>query len=536
MQIPSKRYSLSAAIFLLLFVTSFSCRQTGNGDRTSDQRPNILFVISDDQSYPHASAYGTAWTPTPSFDRVAERGVLFTHAFVAAPQCSPSRAAILTGRNIWQLEEAGTHSSTFPRKLQVFTDVLAQEGYSVAYTGKPWSPGNWEITGWPHNPVGKEYNDIQFDSLPTQGLRKTNYAANFETFLDARDEAQPFFFWFGSQEPHRMYEYGSGRRLLGDLNPEIPGFLPAHDSVVNDLIDYAFEISWFDSQLGLMLSTLERRGLLDNTIVVVTADNGMAFPHAKANMYDYGIHVPLAICGPTIPGGRKSNDLVGLIDLAPTFLELTGATPLREIAGRSLTPILRGTRLDTDTTRAFVLSGRERHTHARPDNAGYPARAIRTKDFLYVRNFKPERWPIGDPPPAKNTVQVNSPGVNPVVQGFEDIDDSPSKRVMIARQEQEHGKFARSFGMRPGEELYDLRNDPACLNNLSADSEYSGIMEELRGTLMDELARQGDPRVTGNGDVFETYPRFGRMRAFPGFNKQGEYNTTRVKQQRDENQ
>lgn len=513
---------MSVNVIVLLTLTIFSsCRQSDRGSGT-DQRPNILFVIADDQSFPHASAYGTSWTPTPAFDRIAEKGVLFTNAFVAAPQCSPSRAAILTGLNIWQLEEAGTHSSVFPRELNVFTDVLASEGYLVGYTGKPWSPGNWALTGWPQNPVGKEFNEIHFDSLPAAGIRSIDYAANFEVFLDSREETQPFFFWFGSQEPHRAYEYGSGRRLLSDHEVEVPGFLPADDSVVNDLLDYAFEISWFDRQLGAMVAALERRGMLENTIIVVTADNGMPFPHAKANMYEYGIHVPLAICGPSIPGGRKSDDLVGLIDLAPTFLELTGSKPLEGIVGRSLSPILRGA--ENDATRAFVLSGRERHTHARPDNEGYPARAIRTKDFLYVKNFKPDRWPVGNPPPGEKQMNTTA-GLVPVVQGYEDIDDSPSKRVMIAQREKQSAGFARSFGMRGEDELYDLRKDPACLNNVASDNAYAAVLGELRGQLLDELSRQGDPRVTGDGDIFETYPRFGRMRAFPGFSKQGEYNT-----------
>ncbi|HVW62284.1 MAG TPA: DUF4962 domain-containing protein, partial [Puia sp.] len=109
--------------------------------QAGDKRPNILFAIADDQSYPYASAYGTTGVRTPAFDRVAREGVLFNNAFAAAPQCSPSRAAILTGRNIWQLEEAGTHSSYFPKKFSVFTDALERAGYTIGYTGKPWAPG-----------------------------------------------------------------------------------------------------------------------------------------------------------------------------------------------------------------------------------------------------------------------------------------------------------------------------------------------------------------------------------------------------------
>lgn len=446
------------------------------------------------------------------------------NAFVAAPQCSPSRAAILTGRNIWQLEEAGTHSSYFPKKFPVFTDVLREEGYAVGYTGKAWGPGNWADSGWEQNPVGKEYNEIRFDSLPTTGLSPIDYASNFQVFLNARESDEPFFFWFGAHEPHRVYEYGSGQKLMEDQSVRVPPFLPEDDSIRIDMLDHAFEISWFDQQLAEMLTLLETRGELKNTIVVVTADNGMPFPFAKANLQERGIHVPLAICGPSIPGGRRIEELVSLIDLAPTFLEIAGAGVLDSIPGKSLVPILRDSDQGTPgAARRFVLSGRERHTHARPDNNGYPARAMRTKDFLYVRNFKPDRWPLGDPPPNVLLRETGDPEIRPVVQGYEDIDDSPTKRVMIAHDETWPEKFAMAFGMRGEEQLYDIRHDPECLKDLAPDPAYRETLAGLRSALEDELLKQGDPRVTGTGDVFDTYPRFGRMRAFPGFREKGKY-------------
>lgn len=514
-------------IAVLVAFAIVSCRQGDTGNASQEGGLNILFVISDDQSFPHASAYGTSWVSTPSFDRVAERGVLFTHAFVAAPQCSPSRAAILTGRNIWQLEEAGTHSSYFPRKFPVFTALLAEQGYAVGYTGKAWGPGNWKDAGWPQNPVGKEYNSARFETVPTAGINRIDYATNFEIFLDERkSKDQPFFFWLGTHEPHRDFEYGSGRRLLGKDNPGLPGFLPQHDSISNDLLDYAYEISWFDQQLGKALEILEKRGLLDNTIVVVTADNGMAFPHAKANMHEYGIHVPLAISGPSIPQRRTIEDFVTLIDLAPTFLEFAGVPPMDGIAGRSLVDVLTsGESGIVDPTRKYIVSGRERHTHARPDNLGYPARAIRTRDFLYIRNLEPSRWPVGDPPTQNTPLTPNDdPETRPVVQGYEDIDDSPSKRLMIANRNQWKELFELSFGLRPEEQLYDLRKDPECTNDVATDPAYATVRVELWTTLKEELTKENDPRITGNGSIFDSYPRFGRMRAFPGFRERGSYN------------
>ncbi len=513
--------TLTCCTLLLLGILWFSgCRPPESGDR--DTRPNILFVISDDQSYPHASAYGSTVVSTPAFDRVAERGVLFTQAFVAAPQCSPSRAAILTGRPIWQLEEAGTHSSYFPSKFPVFTQVLENSGYAVGYTGKAWGPGNWQDAGWSQNPVGRAFNDIRFDSLPARFLSRIDYASNFEAFLKTRDESQPFFFWFGSQEPHRDYEQGAGSRDRDVSAVEVPAFLPDHDTVRSDLLDYAFELAWYDQQLGKMLSLLERTGELENTLIIITADNGMAFPYAKANLQEYGIHVPLAICGPGIRGGRTVHDLVSLIDLAPTILDVSRVGTMEGMTGRSLASILTGNASGVaDPSRRYILSGRERHTHARPDNYGYPARALRTAEYLYIRNFKPDRWPMGDPPPA---VPLEDPEAAPVVQGYEDIDDSPTKRLLITGRAHWPQLFDLAVGMRQAEQLYDIRNDPGCLVDLASDSTYADVLRELRDTLEHQLVLQGDPRVLGSGDVFETYPRFGRMRAFPGFRKRGAYN------------
>lgn len=520
----SIRISGFLAIAVVIGIVT-ACKVPDRGQAV-DRKPNILFVIADDQSYPHASAYGMKAFKTPAFDRIARRGVLFSNAFVAAPQCSPSRAAILTGRNIWQLEEAGTHSSYFPKKFPVFTDVLKASGYAVAYTGKAWGPGNWKDTGWPRNPVGKEYNDHRFKTVPFSGISKVDYAANFKTFLDERPKDQPFFFWFGAYEPHRVYAYGSGKSAgLKQDDLKLPGFLPENDSVVTDLLDYALEISWFDQQLGKMLVLLEESGALENTIIVVTADNGMPFPHAKANLQEYGIHVPLAICGPSVKGNRTVDDLVSLIDLAPTFLEASGAGEMDGITGKSLLPILQSRRSGTvDPMRNYILAGRERHTHARPDNTGYPARAIRTEQFLYIRNFRPERWPVGDPPPDDPVADASDPDLKDIVLGYEDIDHSPTKEVMLRRKKEWPNLFHAAFEKRAEEQLFDVRTDPSCLNDLSGDKRYESVLNDLRQQLTAHLLKEGDPRITGAGDVFDSYPRFAPMRRFDGFRRRGEYN------------
>lgn len=480
-------------------------------------RLNILFAIADDQSWPHTSAYGTAAVQTPAFDRLAEMGVLFNNAFAPAPQCSPCRAGILTGRNIWQLEEAGTHGSLFPAKFPVFTRILEADGYHVGYTGKAWSPGNWKDAGWKKNPVGTEYNEKRLRP-PTAGISPVDYAENFRAFLAKREAGQPFFFWYGGHEPHRTYTFGSGQENgIASETVELPPFLPDTATTRTDVADYLHEIEWFDQHLGRMLSILEENGELENTLVIVTADNGMPFPHAKANLMEPGTHVPLVIAGGLPLRSRESEALVSLIDLAPTILDVAGLRLPESTPAKSLLPHL----IDDSPHRRAVLTGRERHTHARPDNLGYPARAIRTADYLYIWNIKPDRWPAGDPPPE--TTGATSGPFKSVEDGYEDIDSSPSKSLLLQDRLAWPQHFQGAFEKRPAEQLFAIRSDPHCLKNL-ADDAHSLTLRELRAQLIEELRAQGDPRVHGTGDIFESYPRFGSMRSFPGFKERGAYN------------
>ena len=497
-------------------------------EKSKGKHPNILFAIADDQSYPYASAYGTKGVSTPAFDEVAKRGVLFNNAFVGAPQCSPSRAAILTGKNIWQLEEAGTHSSYFPKKLVVFTDLLEKAGYQTGFTGKPWAPGNFKDAGWSHNPVGPEYNTKTFKVVPTKGISKTDYFENFKDFYSKKGGETPFFFWYGGHEPHRIYEEGSGRKSGKTLAEAIvPSFLPDVELVKSDVLDYNLEIEWFDTQLGKMITFLREKGELDNTIIVVTADNGMAFPSSKANLREYGTHVPLAICWPKgMAGERIVNELVGLIDLAPTFLEIAEVKGAPQMTGVSLANLLFTAKGENvEPPRKYVLTGRERHTHARPDDLGYPARAIRTNDFLFILNFKPDLWPAGDhAPESAKAPLLAAADEKSLWPGYEDIDNGPTKIMLIENKGKYPEYFKSGYEKRPAEELYDIRNDSGCMKNLADDPKYQIIKKELKKTLEKDLKAQGDPRMSGKGDVFDSYPRFGAMRDLPGFKEKGKYN------------
>jgi uncharacterized sulfatase len=481
----------------------------------SPKRPNVLFIISDDQSYPHASAYGFRAANTPAFDRVAREGVLFHNAFGASPGCSPCRAAMLTGRHTWMIENAGTHASSFPAQHVTYPDLLEQAGYWVGYTGKGWGPGRWQDER-PRNPAGPEFNEKTLDP-GVEGISKQDYAANFEDFLGKRPASAPFCFWVGGHEPHRAFQPGLGRALGKQLeDAEPPPFLPDRPEIRADILDYAAEIEHFDRHVGRILERLEAAGELDSTLIIVTSDNGMAFPRAKANCYEYGAHMPLAIrWAEQVPGGREVQDLVGFVDLTATILEAARVEYPGELGlpGKSIYGLLTsgGTGL-IEPDRDGVYFARERHSSSRFQNWTYPQRALRTHDHLYIRNFEPDRYPAGDPQ------KYDEPGkLGPVHGGYHDIDASPSLTFLIENRNDPEIRpfFELAVDKRPGEELFDIRRDPGCLKNLAGDPAFEPVRAKLAKRLDDYLASTGDPRARGNGDVWEGYKRYSPIREFP---------------------
>lgn len=446
----------------------------------SAKRPNILLAIADDWSYPHASVYGDKTVRTPNVDRIAREGVRFNHAFVAAPSCTPSRAALLTGQAVHRLEEGGNLHGFLPKAYAVYTDLLEEAGYIVGHTRKGWGPGRFEPGGRARNPAGAQFK-------------------SFDEFIERREKGRPFCFWFGSQDPHRPYEPGTGAQ--GGLKPEsvrVPGFLPDTAAVRQDILDYYFEIERFDGDLGQIVQALERIGELDNTIVIITSDNGMPFPRAKATVYDGGARVPLAIRWPgVVEGGREIEAFVSLTDLAPTILEAAGLKPLAAMTGRSLLPLFKG-EAQPGRDRAFIE--RERHANVRRGDLGYPVRAIRTKEYLYIRNFRPDRWPAGDPE------QYFSVGP------FGDIDGGPTKSQLLDRRDDpEIARFFRlATAKRPAEELYDLKGDPEQLENVAGKARYRDAQQRLRAELDRWLRDTGDPRATVDDDRWDRFPYYGQ--------------------------
>jgi N-sulfoglucosamine sulfohydrolase len=490
---------LRLLVFITFLVIAGSCPEHCPADSSSASPPNILFAIADDWGR-HAGAYGTPWVSTPAFDRVAREGLLFRNALTPMAKCAPSRAIVLTGRHLWQLEEAGNHMARFPAKFRVWPEVLADRGWHVGMTGKGWGPGIAEdSSGKPRTLTGKPWNTRRA-AAPTSQIAPNDYAANFRDFLDAAPEGQPWCFWFGSLEPHRGYEFQSGvnrgGRKLDEID-RVPAYWPDEETVRHDLLDYAFEVEHTDRHLGRMLQELESRGMLDNTLVIVTSDHGMPFPRAKGYAWPASCNVPLAIRWPQgIPvSGRAIDDFVSFVDLAPTILDYAGCDPtasgMQPITGNSLRRILESSQSGRiEPSRDHALVGKERTDVGRPGDAGYPIRGIVTHSHLLLKNYEPSRWPAGNPE-----------------SGYPDTDGSPTKSLILQRGRTDRSDrfWMLNFGLQPAESLYDLQNDPDCIHSLAGLAEHQELQTTLLRQLETELKSQGDPRMVGNGGIFDAY-------------------------------
>lgn len=444
-------------------------------------RPNILLALGDNWAWPHAGVLGDPTAKTPVFDRIAREGVVFNNAFCPVPSCSPTRSCILTGRAAHQLEDAASLWSKFPKTHRVFTDTLRDGGYEVGFMGKGWSPGNWKDFGWEQNPVGKEFK-------------------NFDEFLGARPADKPFFFWLGNVDTamHKWRYEPESWAGLDEKSLKVPPEFPDTPVVRSNLLAYYGSVKHMDDSIGEALAALEKQGLLDNTVVIYSSDNGWQMPRGLANCYDTGTRVPLAIrWGKNLKAGRKVDDFIDLTDFAPTFLELAGLRPHADMTARSFVNVLVGSR--SAVPRDHVFIERERHANVRRGDLSYPIRGIRTKDFLYLWNLRPDRWPAGDPE------------VYYAVGAYGDVDGSRIKDFLLANRSKPEFKkyYDLHFAKRPPEELFDLRKDPHQLKNVAGQSEYAATQKQLRARVEQWMRETADPRVDPSNDAWDKYPYYG---------------------------
>ena len=509
----------------------------GNARENSGKRPNIFFFFADDWGR-YASIYKhfgpNAAFETPVFDQFAREGVRFNNAHVTSPSCTPCRSSLLSGQYFYRTGQGAIlQGAEWDTRIPSYPLLLEEAGYHIGFTYKVWSPG--QVRDAPYGAgrcryqsAGGRFNN--FSQHATKMIEKGMSAEaakdrlcgegmkNFESFLAGRGPGQPFCYWFGPTNTHRKWTKGSGKGLWGldpgALKGKMPDFLPDVPEVRQDMCDYLGEVLALERMFGMFLKKLEAMGERENTLIVVSGDHGIpGFPRGKCNLYNLGTEVPLFAQWPgQARGGRVIDDFVNLMDLAPTFLEAAGEPVPEVMTGRSIVPLLRSEEEGRiDPARGHVITGRERHVAAaREGNLPYPQRAIRTKDYLYIRNFEPDRWPMGSPKGLQDPdheIPYEKLEQNTFV-AYPDLDASPTKAWMVQHRNDPQWKthFQLGFGKRPLEELYDLNKDPDYMHNVADDPAYEDVRKQLWQQLLNTLKETGDPRVHGDGKTFERPP------------------------------
>jgi arylsulfatase A-like enzyme len=511
---------------------------------SAPQRPNILFFFADDWGRfarvyaEHGNLAGTnSLLRTPNLDRLAKEGVLFRNAHVNAPSCTPCRSSLLSGQHFWRTGRGAIlQGAVWDESIPTYPLLLRDAGYHLGKSYKVWSPGSpgdapyggqkhaFEKSGRAFNNFSENATDLVAKGATVEAARGKlleEVRGNFRAMLAAKAADQPFAYWFGPTNTHRAWVRGSGQKLWG-LDPDalkgkLPAFLPDVPVVREDLADYLGEVQALDAAMGVLLEELDRAGERSKTLIAISGDHGApGFPHGKCNLYGFGTGVSLIVAGAGVQGGRVVDDMVTLPDLAPTFLEAGGVKPPAVMTGRSLWNVLQSDRQgQVDPTRTWVVAGRERHVEiARPDYSPYPQRALRTQDHVLIVNFKPERWPLGNPYRLDG---ADEPTFAELAQTtfvtLPDDDAGPTKAWFVgARKSTEWSSlFDKFYGRRPMFELYDLRKDPDEMNNVAEEPGYAAIRKEMTERLFAILRETGDPRMTEDGKYFETPPLAGPL-------------------------
>jgi arylsulfatase A-like enzyme len=398
--------------------------------RPETRPPNIVFLISDDQSWPDLGCLGNPVVTTPNLDRMAREGMRLERCFVTSPQCSPNRSSIFTGCAPHTTSTSRLHTP-LPDWEPTIVDMLKRRGY---HTGL----------------YRKHHQGAGFQSrLDFYGSAKLG----FDAFFDKAPRDKPFFLQVGFTDPHRPYRDGAFSPPHDPARVRVPSFLPDRQNVRRDLAHYHDSIARMDSECGQVFDLLRQRGHIDNTVVFMTADNGMPFPRAKGTCYDPGIRVPMLAWWPgRIAAGSVSHDLVAHVDLAPTWLEIAGLEKTPKMQGRSLLPALLGR---GGAGREAVFSERNWH-----DNFD-PIRSVRTGRHKLIFNAAPH-FPY-----------------RPAL----DLEDSPSWQTMLSMARRLGGLTDNQRSLfaptRPVFELYDLDKDPGEWNNVHDDPAYAPVRADL---------------------------------------------------------
>ncbi len=471
---PDRRCSLA---LLTLLLAAAACGAAG-------VRPNILFLLSDDHSYPYLGCYGNPDVRTPNLDRFAAQGLRCDRMFVSCPQCVPSRAALMTGRSPVAVRMV-RFTSPLPAEVPALPDLLRDKGgYFTGVAGRSYHLDG-PVAGGPRG--APEIGRV----LVAHGLRAftnrvdyvekggglENFGGKLAAFLDRAPPGRPWFLWLGFSDPHHAWTARGPRGVPDPATLTLPPHLPDLPGVRKDLARYIAEVEHLDGDVQDVLDTLQKRGLADQTLVVFMGDNGMALPHGKGALHDPGIAVPLLVRWPgVVKPGATTRTLISGEDFAPTLLEAAGVAPPREMSGVSFLKLLRG---EPFTGRKYIFAERGPHGGdggMRPD--------VLSSTFDLVRCARSDRF--------KLIYNCTPHGAVAPVDSQRDPGWQEMKAAHAAGTLAEPFVKAYFTSPRPTFELYDLEADPGELRNLADNPQYKEVELELKRALTEKMVLDWD--------------------------------------------
>lgn len=433
--------------------------------------PNIVFILSDDHSYPFLGCYGRPEMKTPHLDQFAAEGMKFHRMFTGAPQCVPSRATFLTGRSPVACRIT-RFSSPLPRDEITYPEILKKEaGYFVGVLGR-----SYHLDGSGRSPEASarvfEANQLQtfkerFDYVDSTG--QNTIPETMKAFFDQRPKDKPYYLWVNFSDPHHPWDTGTNAPAPAKLT--VPGSLPDLPGVRADLSRYEGEIEHMDTDFKRVLDIVKERAGLENTLIVFTGDNGMAFPSGKGSLHDPGLNVPLIVWWPgTIQPGSESRALISGEDVAPTCLEAAGLPVPNRISGKSFLPLLRGQPFQP---RQHIFAERGPHGSSTFNESVTAAsvdysRAVRSDRYKLIYNVTP----------SHRYSPVDSAG-----------DPSWQDIVKAHEGKQLDSAFETLWFTSPRAvyELYDLDTDPSELRNLAGQPDMKDIEQQLKEALQEKM-------------------------------------------------